>query len=322
MIEFIVVITILFLFRIIHVITDVSIFELIKELFNDLISLLSKKTYRNHRKNQERFALMNKEEKEKSKKFALNTSINEILLDLGWKSKNITVEAFNTFILIVSILIGIAIYLNISNLLLTILSSLITMILIYAVTFLLSRINHTRRKIALMDAEDYLCSNMSYGLKQSIEENVSMIDEIVRRPFEEFLISIDDRNIDIYKAIDNLNAACGEQFNDFCDKCKSYEKERRPGMENNFQYNISRNAFIRELDRKCAKSFDKMNKNFFYSIGVILMFVLYNILSYTDMREFYFSAVGKIVLILYFCISSITFIVLQYVQSKPFRYGK
>ena len=113
----------------------------------------------------------------------------------------------------------------------------------------------------------------------------------------------------------------GEQFDDFCEKCKIFERERRPGMEDVFQYNISRNAFVRELDRECDKTFTAMNRNYLASIGIIIGFIIYNMMAYYDIRQFYMSSMGRVLLTLYFTISAIVFIYLQYIQSKPFKYG-
>jgi hypothetical protein len=173
-----------------------------------------------------------------------------------------------------------------------------------------------------MDAEDFLCSSMSLGVVQAIEDNYRMMDKMVQPQFEDFLRSVYDRNMDVFTALDILNSKCGEQFDDFCEKAKVYEREKRPGMEDVFQYNISRNAYIRELDRNCAKIFGQMNKNFLASIGIIFGFIMYNMLAYAEIRQFYLSGIGKALLVFYMLVVAIAFIVIQYIQSKPFKFGK
>lgn len=306
----------------VYAVTGVSIPSLIIDFWNFLIEAMSKKSAKNYEANSERFSVMSKKQKQESIRYRIYSFINEILLDMGWKNKKITVEGFNMFILLSTTALGLLMYIFLRSVILTVLFSAVAWILLYAVTFLVSRISHVSRKTALMDAEDFLCGSMSQGIVMSVEDNINMIDKSIQPVFKEFLSSIYDRNMDVFTALENLNTACGEQFDDFCEKCKVFERERRPGMEDIFQYNISRNAFVRELDRECNKAFTAMNYNYLASLGIIFGFIIYNMLSYVGIREFYLSGFGKFLLTLYFSISAIAFILIQYIQSKPFRYGK
>lgn len=209
----------------------------------------------------------------------------------------------------------------IQNILLAAVIGFVLYTLLVALLFLVSRMNHTRRKNALMDAEDLLCSAMSNGLITAVEDTIQSMDYSIQPVFKRFLDEIYNRNMDIGTAIDNLNLNCGSQFDLFCDKAKTFERERRPGMETVFQYNISRNSFVRILDRECSKAFQAMNRNYLASLSIIMGFLAYNILSYDKMAEFYFSSFGKLLLSGYFMVSALTFIYIQYIQSKPFRYG-
>ena len=310
-------ITIYFIWKL----SQVSPIGLVLEAWDCLMAFLANRSKKKYKKHEEIFAVMSKKEKQKNLSYRFHSFVNEILLDIGWKTKKITVEGFNTFIFLITSIVTVIFGFYLKSIFLTIFFGCVLFILIYALIFLLSRLSHTQRKIALMDAEDFLCSSMSQGLTQAIEENIEMIDRRVQLPFREYLDSIYNRNMDISKAIDNLNEGCGEQFDDFCEKCKIFERERRPGMEDVFQYNISRNAFVRELDRECSKTFTAMNRNYLASIGIIIGFIVYNMMAYYDIREFYLSPLGRVLLMIYFTISAVVFIYLQYIQSKPFKYG-
>ena len=65
-----------------------------------------------------------------------------------------------------------------------------------------------------------------------------------------------------------------------------------------------------------------MNKNFLASVGIIFGFILYNMMAYAEIRTFYLSGIGKALLVLYLLMVSIAFIAIQYIQSKPFKFGK
>jgi len=308
--------------QVIKLISGVGPLKLLKQLGDALLVLLAKLANKKRIKNEEKFALLNKKEKRKNKSYKLYAFINEILLDIGWRNKGITVEGFNMFIYLIVAVLSVFAYVWVKNVFLTAVLAVVLLLLIYAATFLVSRIHHTRRKIALMDAEDFLCSSMSKGVTQAIEENYRMMDKLVQPAFEDFVRSVYDRNVDVFTALDTLNEKCGEHFDDFCDKAKVFERERRPGMAEAFQYNIARNAYIRELDRECGKAFGLMNNNFLMSIGVIMGFIFYNMMAYADIREFYLSGPGKALLVFYFVVVAIAFIYIQYIQSKPFKYGK
>lgn len=303
-------------------ISGIGPIQLIKQLGESLLLILAKKAEKTKIKNEEKFSVMNKKEKKQNSAYKIYSFINEILLDIGWKNKGITVEGFNMFIYLIVGILSIFSYAWLKNLFFTAVLASVFLVLIYAITFLLSRLHHTKRKIALMDAEDFLSSSMSQGLVQAVKENYRMMDKTIQPVFEDFVCSIYDRNVDVFTAIDILNEQCGEQFDDFCEKAKIYERERRPGMENVFQYNIAKNAYVRELDRECSKTFGIMNKNFLMSIGIILGFIFYNMLAYEDIRKFYFSGFGKALLVFYFVVVAIAFIYIQFIQSKPFKYGK
>ena len=306
----------------VKMITGIGPIEVMKQLGNSFLVYLAQKAGKKRAKNEEKFSVMSRKEKLKDRSYRFYAFVNEILLDIGWRNKGINVEGFNMFVYLVVGILSIFFYIWLKNLFFTALVSFVVLVLIYAITFLLSRIHHTKRKIALMDAEDFLCSSMSQGIVQAIEENYRMMDKMIQPIFEDFVKSIYDRNVDVFTAIDILNEKCGEQFDDFCEKAKVYERERRPGMEDIFQYNIARNAFVRELDRECNKAFSAMNRNFLMSIGIILGFIFYNMLAYADIRHFYLSGVGKSLFVFYFMIVSVAFIYIQYIQSKPFKYGK
>ncbi len=306
----------------VYAITGVSILSLISDFWSFLINFLSKKSAKHYDTNTAIFSVMSKKQKRESYRYRIYSFINEILLDLGWKNKRITVEGFNMFILLATTTIGLGMYVFLKSIFLMVLFSVVVWILLYAVTFLVSRISHVSRKTALMDAEDFLCGSMSQGIVMAVEDNLNMIDKSIQPVFKEFVSSIYDRNMDVFTALDNLNIACGEQFDDFCEKCKVYERERRPGMEDNFQYNITRNANVRILDRDCNKTFFLMNKNYLASLGIIIGFIVYNMLSYASIRAFYLSGFGKFLLTFYFSVSAIAFVIIQYIQSKPFKYGK
>ena len=307
---------------IVRYITDSDPIDLIAHhigLFRDFLSGRSSKKSEEHRV---KFNQMTAREKKKSMKYRSYSFLNEIMLDMGWSSKNITVEGVNTLIVTITYFVGGAIWILMDSFILAIIVAPVFYMTAIAFLFLISRINHTRRKQALMDAEDIICANMGQGVVVAIESNIDSFDPFVKAPFNQFLDEVYNRNASVEVALNNLNTNCGEQMDLFCDKARTFEKERRPGMENVFQYNINRNAEIRVLDRECAKTFTAMNRNYLLSLIIICGFVIYTAVTYEDVALFYGSALGKLFLTLYIVAAAIVFIYIQYIQSKPFRYGQ
>lgn len=303
------------------VITGYDPVQLLLDLFRSLVGWLNGRSVKEREKNETKFGQMTEREKRKSLRYRYHSFINEILLDMGWSSRNISVEGIDTLMITISIFVGLLVWILLGSLILGILIAPVFYATAIAFLFLASRMNHTHRKTALMDAEDIICANMGQGVLTAIESNIDSFDPFVTAPFKQFLDEIYNRNASVEAALHNLNVNCGEQFDLFCDKAITYEKEHRPGMENVFQYNINRNAEIRMLDRECAKAFTAMNRNYLLSILIIFGFFCYTTISYSGVGAFYATGFGKFLLTMYLVLSALVFIYIQFIQSKPFRYG-
>lgn len=309
-------------YQLIYAITKVSLIDIVRDYWDRLMRFASKKSGEQYYKNKNKFARMSEYEKLKSKSYKRYVFINEILLDLGLKSKGVTVEGFITFCIMASGIISLILTFFTQNIIFTLFIFVAVFAFIVSAAFSISKFQHGKRKEALMNAEDYICGAMSMGLVNAIEENLKLFDKSVRPIFKKFLDEVNERNVDIFTAIDNLNENCGVQFDNFCKYAKIYERERRPGMENYFQYNISNNAFVRALDRDCAKEFANMNKAYFACLGIMVGFIAFTILSYAATAEFYSSLFGKFILCVYLFIVVGQFLYIQLIQSKPFIYGQ
>lgn len=309
-------------------ITGIGPIQMVFWIWGKLKEGLQRLSGKTHSSNKRKFSQMSRREKKKSVRYRFHLFINEIILDMEWNTKGITVEGVNSLLQGITAFVFLALLISFRNTLviLMILVPAIVSVIFYIVSiaalYLLSRVNHMRRKTALMDAEDIICANMGNGVVESIENSINSFDPAIKPIFLKFLDEVYNRNVSVDTAVNNLNDSCGEQFDMFCDKVKTYERERRPGMEQVFQYNISQNAFVRRLDRDCNKAFSAMNKNYWLSLGIILGFIVYNFISYGAMAEFYMSTFGKVLLSIYFALAALCFVFIQYLQSKPFVYGK
>lgn len=307
-------------FVVIYISTGVSIFHLVSNFTAWVTDFFKVSAGRKYVLQKKMFAEMSITQKRKSQRYKLYFFLNEIILSMGWRNKGITVEGVQSTFLLLTCICYVTLSYLFKGLLLSLLVSALAYIMMYAVLFLLSRINHAQRKQALLDAEDMLCGSMEDGLVMAVSTCVGSIDPLVSPIFYQFLDEIYNRNTAIGTAIENLNLRCGEQFDLFCEKAKTYEKERRIGSEKNFQYNITHNASVRKLDRSCAKVFADLNENFIISIGIIFIFMVLS-LSINGTAQFYTTGFGRLLLAIYAVLCSISFIYSQYIQSKPFKYA-
>lgn len=305
----------------VRVITGSGPIEILRYYFGRLVGALSGHSAKTREKNRVALGQMTAKEKKKNKKYRFLSFLSEILLDMGWDGKGITVEGINTLLQAITVFIAGLVWITMNSFLLALVVAPVFYATLVALLFLFSRMNHSRRKQALMDAEDIICANMGQGTVVAIETNIGSFDPFVVPVFKQFLDEVYNRNASVEAALNSLNANCGEIFDNFCDKAKAYERERRPGMENLFQYNINHNAEIRNLDRECAKAFTAMNRNYLLSLAIIAGFVIYTIVTYDGVAHFYSSGFGRFLITLYAVASAIVFIYIQYIQSKPFIYG-
>jgi len=305
----------------VRVITGSGPIEILRYYFGRLVGALSGHSAKIREKNRVALGQMTAKEKKKNKKYRFLSFLSEILLDMGWDGKEITVEGINTLLQAITVFIAGLVWITMNSFLLALVVAPVFYATLVALLFLFSRMNHSRRKQALMDAEDIICVNMGQGTVVAIETNIGSFDPFVVPVFKQFLDEVYNRNASVEAALTSLNANCGEIFDNFCDKAKTYERERRPGMENLFQYNINHNAEIRNLDRECAKAFTAMNRNYLLSLAIIAGFVIYTIVTYDGVAHFYSSGFGRFLITLYAVASAIVFIYIQYIQSKPFIYG-
>lgn len=200
------------------VITGYDPVRLLLDLFRSLVGWLNGRSVKEREKNETKFGQMTEREKRKSLRYRYHSFINEILLDMGWSSRNISVEGVDTLMITISIFVGLLVWILLGSFILGILIAPVFYATAIVFLFLASRMNHTHRKTALMDAEDIICANMGQGVLTAIESNIDSFDPFVTAPFKQLLDEIYNRNASVEAALHNLNVNCGEQFDLFCDK--------------------------------------------------------------------------------------------------------
>lgn len=301
--------------------TGVHISEYLRLWSGNFLGFVAVKARKSAIENKRRIETMSVLQRKKSKLYKYYSFVNEILLDMTWKQKGVTVEGLTAIVFIGTCIVSTVGLVTLRNLLLVAVTAAMAFTLMLAFMFLMSRVGHRRRKKLLIQAEDLLCSSISVGLVKCIEDNMKQIPYELQPEFRKFLDQYVMQNMPIEKALNNLNNNLGSKFDKFCDKAIQFEKSgANRGMQDLFRYNIEENSFTSELDMMCEVAFADMNMDLLASMGVIVGYIFFTITSIPFVASFYMQGAGKAMIVLYAGILSAGFIYTQWLQSANFSF--
>lgn len=301
--------------------TGVHITQYFEKFIQAFLGIVSKKARDAAINNKRKIDTMSVLQRKKSKLYRYYSFVNEILLDMNWKQRGVTVEGLTAVVFLGTCIVCTAGFVVLQNLFLVLITSALAFVMILAFMFLMSRVGHRRRKKLLIQAEDLLCSSISVGLVKCVEDNLKQIPYELQSEFQTFLDQYTMQNMPIEKAVNNLNNNLGSKFDKFCDKAINFEKSgANKGMQDLFRYNIEENSFTSELDMMCEVAFADMNMDFFASTCVIMGYVFFTITSVPFVGAFYTTGFGKAMIIIYAVILCVGFIYTQWLQSANFEF--
>lgn len=266
------------------------------------------------------FIRMPLHKKKKSKKYRYYCFVNDILASFGLKEHGINVEGITIAVFLVILVVSIIISLLANNVLYAIFLPLLLAPLVIALAFLGSRVRVRRRKQALLDSMDMICSVMSDGILLAIKNSLGQFPESVQHYFEKFVKNVELLNISIPDAVGILNSDVGSLYDEFCASVINYEESRANGLETIFNFYIIENAQTLERDRKLKRMSDDANMDYFASIGLIAVFGIFANFVMGASVSIWEQPIGKVVLILMIVAAVAIFIYIQYLLSKSFIY--
>lgn len=231
------------------------------------ISSLGEISYRMHVKNQQQHNTNKKGSFVDSKYYKL---CKEILadLDLG----NSTVEALTLIVCVLSACISVVVGSLLKSIGFGIAMFPISYVLFITILYMLGTFGHYRRLFASMDAETLIISTLERGVYASIVLNMSQFDPIVKPYFEEFVENIEKYKMPFDKAIDILGHRLGPRFDDFKEKAKVLENNKRAGAEEVFNDNLKLNSKIRVRSIKLLNFIAILRQEFLSCIGLVVVF--------------------------------------------------
>lgn len=240
----------------------------------------------------------------------------DIISDLEYK--DVTPQGLWLGMLLLTSLGAVGIYMYTHSVLMGILSYPIILVQVMAILYLLSRLSHEQRVIAIMDSLDLICPLIeTNGVTRSIEISIEYMDPMVQKYFEEFILHVKEQNYYFGEAMNLLCKDLGHVFLDFAKKAIIYNENPVEGSADIFLDVIDSNADMRMVLELKRREFEKINFEYVGSFLVIMFFVIIMMYINVDFKDFYLSSyIGRTLLIGSLSVVSIIFSILQYLQSR------
>lgn len=300
--------------------TGVHITVVIADLLNKLFGSLRKSSQHQTLKTEREFGRMSNAQRSKSIKYRYYEFINDLLIALRFREYGVTVEGLTIVALLATLIISILTQAVMPGFIMFILMFCCVYVTIVAALYIVSRIGAQERKKDSIATIDILCSVMQDGALIAIETSLTLIPKSVRPYFEKFVRNVNNLNYSVEDALISLNNDMGTIFDEFCETAIQYERDRTPGMEMLFTFIVSDNAKMSARDVKLRRAMDAANRDFFSSCLLMLGMLGYTVVTYDYVRELYTTTFGHFMLMIYFVGGLITFILMQYILGKRYKY--
>lgn len=289
-----------------------DVIHTVRELCTRLLHGSSRKL---EKRNAKVFRTQSVKERKKSIIYKFFKLVNQMIVDLGMK--NVTSEYLVMCVLLGSS--GLSVILWFFGL--NVVSGVLLVVCIFSTFFcfmyLLSRSQNRKRREAIRNAEDIICQNIKPSVLQTIKEVIPKIDPILKPEFERFII--DEKSIYIENALINLNDNIGPEFDNLVGKLIKLDKEGKPGMLDAFKSNITKNSIQREYEIAEKEKEDADTQEFFLCLGVVVATFVFTFFGFKDVRSFYMSVPGQIVVLVSLLTILGIFCYCQYVQNKRYE---
>lgn len=263
-------------------------------------------------KYQDYIDIMNSYRREKSIVYKYHYLMNVSIESLGLRTKsNVQTVAF--FIVSGSAILSYVLTIGMNSFIAFIL--FVTLVVFFHLLMVfLSRSMTIKRSMALMDAEDILCTSMEDGIQVAIDKNVKAIDPLVRYMFEEFQTDLKIK-VPIGTALDSLNTKAGAQMDSFCQTALNHYRDNDPVVLLTFSDNIQRNAKRRIAIAQQQSNYGKCM--LYYLIGMIATVIFaFTMVSIIGTGMAYFTTIhGRTCTVLGICTALLGFVASQIIFS-------
>ena len=257
---------------------------------------------------------------EKRAKVKLYKFLNDLIIDLGLKSKGVTPYEFIFivgFVSFVASLLGGKIILG--SFALGIVVSPIVFVGILCGLYTKANIAHDARIEAIIEAENIISNNIKDGVVVAVRNSLDMIPSIIRTEFMDFLDNIEYKNYHIRTALLELGNSLGSVADDFIKKCIVFEMEEEHGLVGIFKDIVEMNNIKMELRTEMKRKFEEVSTEFIIGALMIFIFLGGTMAIFKNVADFYLrSFIGQLILILDALILVGEFVYLTYLRAKEF----
>lgn len=156
---------------------------------------------------------------------------------------------------------------------------------IYIIFRLVSLTRLERREEMIMDAIDFLVSDIKGGVFNALMRYEESFNPAIRPYFSECIDDIKNKGASFEEAILKLNAALGSTFTDFAYKAIIYEAKADDGLENLFSSIIETNRNRRDLRYINNMAFNSLRLEFLISVGATMLYAM----AYLGRDDFVFE---------------------------------
>lgn len=271
----------------------VSIRSLIKDCKRFFLKTLKIGSKKFESRNKKVFETQTRSEKKKSWLYSFYRLVKDIMIDLG--ISGMTPEYLIILVAMLSMLASFVCNLLGMSLVTDVLMFLCCFITTFCILYLKSKDTSRKRREAIRNAEDLICQNIEPSVLQTIKNVIPKIDPIIRVQFEKFIIN--ERSIFIEPALEQLNEDIGPEFDNLIGKLIKLEKEGKPGMMDAFKSNITRNSIQREYEMEEKVREDADTSEFLLCLGVVVLMFIGTFFGFPEIRHFYMSTPGQILVL-------------------------
>lgn len=170
-----------------------------------------------------------------------------------------------------------------------------------------------------LQAINTVCSNMKGGVVPAIKESLKSIDPTIRYMFEDLVVSVEDKNMHIVKALENLNSDLGEIGDDFIRKAITFETGEERGLVDVFKDVIEVNNMKIRMRQKQEDAFKKVEFDFKISTLGIFGFLFGVLAIYPDVRGWYFSTtLGSLILLADVLLLLAEYVYMTFLRARAF----
>lgn len=234
---------------------------------------------------------------EKSRRVKVYRFLNDLTIDLNLKKLGATPYSFLFLVLVGSIVLALLFSeLVFSSWVFGIILSPIAFAFIMCILYTRANIAHDARIEAVIESENIICNSIKDGVKVAVRNSLSIISEIVREQYKDFLNELDN-NVDIRTALLELGNSLGSISADFIKKCIVFELEEEEGFAEMFQDIVELNNRRKENRTKMKRRFEEIVNGFLISTGIVSALLVGVIALYPFIANFYFNTTGGRVLL-------------------------